>query len=88
MNNLKILSYLPKRSGYIIVVLLFLSFISFLSFSQRVLQPMHLNKRQKEAPAPGVELPQFESGQSSASATQTTAGGLTGGSGWDTNGGC
>ena len=75
MNNLKILSYLPKRSGYIIVVLLFLSFISFLSFSQRVFAADAPEQAAKEAPAPGVELPQFESGQSSASATQTTAGG-------------
>src|SRR3989339_1492058 len=75
MNNLKILWRFQKRSGYIFVVLLFLSVISFLSFSQRVFAADAPEQAAKEAPAPGVELPQFESGQSSASATQTTAGG-------------
>src|SRR3972149_9886884 len=75
MNNLKILWRFQKRSGYIFVVLLFLSFISFLSLSQRVFAADAPKQAAKEAPAPGVELPQFESGQSSASATQTTAGG-------------
>src|SRR3990167_5041260 len=75
MNNLKILMNLPKRSIYCIVLLFFLSFISFLSFSQRVFAADAPEQAAKEAPAPGVELPQFESGQSSASATQTTAGG-------------
>src|SRR3989304_5552476 len=75
MNNLKILWRFQKRSGYIFVVLLFLSFISFLSFSQRVFAADAPEQAAKEAPAPGVELPQFESGQSSASATQTTTAG-------------
>ena len=67
MNNLKTLSYLPKRSRYSIVLLLFLSFISFLSFSQRVFAADAPEQAAKEAPAPGIELPQFEAGQTPAS---------------------
>src|SRR3972149_2742814 len=67
MNNLKILMNLPKRSRYIIVLLFFLSFISFLSFSQRVFAVDAPEQAAKEAPAPGVELPQFEAGQAPAS---------------------
>ena len=67
MNNLKTLLYLPKRSRYIIVLLFFLSFISFLSFPQRVFASDAPEQAAKEAPAPGVELPQFEAGQAPAS---------------------
>src|SRR3989337_2525028 len=67
MNNLKILWRFQKRSGYIFVVLLFLSFISFLSFSQRVFAADAPEQAAKEAPASGVELPQFEAGQAPAS---------------------
>ena len=68
MNKLKTLLSLPKRSRYIIVLLFFLSFISFLSFSQRVFASDTPEQAAKEAPAPGVELPQFEAGQAPASA--------------------
>ena len=51
MNNLKILSYLPKRKGYIVVLLGFLPLFHSFHFHREFLQPMPANKRQRSSGA-------------------------------------
>lgn len=64
MNNLKILLQFTKRSAFVVILLFFLSFISSLSPSQEATAADAPTQTTKEG---GVELPQFEAGQPSAS---------------------
>lgn len=69
MNNLKILLGFAKRSAFVVFLLIFLSLVSFFSSSQRVVAadvPAQATK-EGEVSATGVELPQFEASQPSAS---------------------
>ncbi|MEK7776360.1 MAG: hypothetical protein AAB331_03175, partial [Planctomycetota bacterium] len=83
MNNLKILLHITRnRSVFVVATLFFLSIVlsslSVLS-SSSFFAPVASAQAVKEAPAPGVELPQFDPGQAPAVAqgTESAAGTTT-----------